>query len=201
MLESVVMEIKLVQAENGVDFKLCNEMGVQIVGFDVEISKETAFISYETQESFRNQGYASKGLILLRDTLFSDDSILFLGLINLSGDFSRKVAENAGFFSRSGNLDYYICLSPHAEQIINDRLSSLDISSFEYKRTQRIFEKVQTLRHAENRAKQKLQDKLDELLQIRELEEPDDYKKYVESEINHLERILAVSQDIEKKMG
>lgn len=195
------MEIKLVQAENGVDFKLCNEMGVQIVGFDVEISKETALISYETQESFRNQGYASKGLILLRDTLFSDDSILFLELINLSGDFSRKVAENARFFSRSGDFDYYICLSPHAEQIINDRLSSLDISSFEYKRTQRIFKKVQTLRHAENRAKQKLQDILEELLQIRELEEPDDHKKYVESEINHLERILAVSQDIKKKMG
>lgn len=76
----------------------------------------------------------------------------------------------------------------------------LDTSSAEYKKTQRLFEKTQTLRRGENRAKQELQDKLDGLLQIRELAESGDYKKQVESEINHLKRILAVSQDIEKKM-
>lgn len=96
---------------------MCNENNEQIVSFDVEINKEIALISYETKESFRNQGYASKGLTLLRDTLFSNNSILFLELINLSGDYSRKVAENAGFFSRSNNLDYYICLNPYEKKL------------------------------------------------------------------------------------
>lgn len=184
------MEVKLIEAENGVDFILCNESGVKIVEFNVENNKETDLISYETQENFRNQGYASKGLILLRDTLFSNDSILFLELINLSGDYSRKVAENAGFFSRSGNLNYYACLNPRAEQIINARLSALDISSIEYKRMQKLLNKVQAMRSNETKAKQKLQDKLDELLQTIELEEPGEYRDYIEAEIRHLQNIL-----------
>lgn len=53
----------------------------------------------------------------------------------------------------------------------------------------------------ENQAKEELQNKLEQLLQERELvEEECDYKKDIESEIKHLERILTVSQDIEKKM-
>lgn len=191
-------KLKLIQSENGEDFYLCNEMGVRIVHFWVEINKETALISYETQESFRNQGYASKGLILLRDTLFSNGSILFLELIHLSGDYSRKVAENAGFFSRSNNLEYYFCLNPHAEQIINDRLSSLDTFSVEYKRTLKLFEKVQNNRLYEKRAKQKLQDKLNELLQRRELEEPGEYRERIETEIDHIQKILPNSYDIKK---
>lgn len=193
------MELKLVQVDDD-EFKLCNDNNEKIVSFDLEINQDTALISYDTKERFRNQGYASKGLILLRDTLFSNKSILFLELINLSGDYSRKVAENALFFSPSNNINYYVCLNPLAEQIINDRLSSLDISSIEYERDQKILEKVKNLRYSENKAKQKLQDKLDELLKIRELEDLEgDYIKYVESEISHLEKILTVSQEIEKK--
>ncbi len=130
--------------------------------------------------------------------MFNNDNILFLELIHLSGDYSRKVAENAGFFSRSGNLEYYICLNPHAEQIINGRLKSLDISSVEYGRTPRLLEKTQTLRHNENTEKQKLQEKLDELTQIRELEVQGEYKVYIESEISHLQKILTNSQDIKR---
>ena len=79
-------ELTLILTENELDFKtfkLCNLTGSQIVSFDVEIDKETALISYETQEKFRNKGYASKGLNLLKDVLFNDDNILFLELINL----------------------------------------------------------------------------------------------------------------------
>ena len=193
------MEVKLIQAENSEDFKLCNEEGVKIANFYIETNKETALISYDTQESFRHQGYASKGLNLLKDTLFNDGNILFLELIHLSGEYSRKVAENAGFFSRSNNLEYYICLNPRAEQILNDRLSSLDITSAEYKSTQKLLKKAQTLRCAENSAKQKLQDKLDELLKLSEIIEPGDYKKSIDTEIRHLQKILATSQDIKSK--
>lgn len=97
------MDVKLVKTVDDLDFKtfkLYTEIGGKLdvtTSFDVEINKETDLISYETKEKYRHQGYASKGLNLLRDTLFSDDNILFLELINLSGDYSRKVAENGGF--------------------------------------------------------------------------------------------------------
>ena len=68
-------ELTLILTENELDFKtfkLCNLTGSQIVSFDVEIDKETALISYETQEKFRNKGYASKGLNLLKDVLFNE---------------------------------------------------------------------------------------------------------------------------------
>ena len=194
-------ELTLILTENELDFKtfkLCNLTGSQIVSFDVEIDKETALISYETQEKFRNNGYASKGLNLLKDVLFNDDNILFLELINLSGDYSRKVAENAGFFSRSGNLDYYVLLNPLAEQILNDRLNFLDVSSVKFKKTHQLLEKVKKLRQVEFFSKQKMQAKLDELLQQREVVDSVDYKEYIESEINHLQKVLIDSQDIKK---
>lgn len=194
-------ELTLILTENELDFKtfkLCNLTGSQIVSFDVEIDKETALISYETQEKFRNKGYASKGLNLLKDVLFNDDNILFLELINLSGDYSRKVAENAGFFSRSGNLDYYVLLNPLAEQILNDRLNFLDVSSVKSKKTHQLLEKVKNLRQVEFFSKQKMQAKLDELLQQREVVDSVDYKEYIESEINHLQKVLIDSQDIKK---
>lgn len=194
-------ELTLILTENELDFKtfkLCNLTGSQIVSFDVEIDKETALINYETQEKFRNKGYASKGLNLLKDVLFNDDNILFLELINLSGDYSRKVAENAGFFSRSGNLDYYVLLNPLAEQILNDRLNFLDVSSVKFKKTHQLLEKVKKLRQVEFFSKQKMQAKLDELLQQREVVDSVDYKEYIESEINHLQKVLIDSQDIKK---
>jgi len=193
------VELKLVQVEDEL-FRLYNENNERVVSFFVEIDKETALISYETKESFRNQGYASKGLILLKDALFNNNSILFLKLINLTGDYSRKVAENAGFFSRTNNLNYYVCLNLHAVEIINDKLSRLDISSVEYKNTQELLKKANAWRRSENKAKQKLQDKLNYLLEVLEIEEPGDYKDWIKSEISHLEKILAGLQDIEKKI-
>lgn len=168
-----------------------------ITSFDVEINKETALISYETKEKYRHQGYASKGLNLLRETLFSDSNILFLELINLSGDYSRKVAENAVFFSRYGSLDYWVSLNPNAEQLINDKLQSLDISSTKYKRTHKLLDKAETLRKVETLSKQKMQAKLNSLLQQREVEDNEDYKNSLEVEINHLQGILE-PQDVKK---
>ena len=40
--------------------------------------------------------------------------------------------------------------------------------------------------------------KLDELLQQREVVDSGDYKEYIESEINHLQKVLIDSQDIKK---
>lgn len=162
-----------------------------ITSFDVEINKETALISYETKEKYRHQGYASKGLNLIRETLFNDDNILFLELIYLSGDYSRKVDENGDFFSRSGNLEYWVSLNPNAEQLINDKLQSLDVSSTKYKRTYKLLDKVETL------AKQKMQAKLDSLLQQREIESDEEYKNNLATEISHLQGILE-PQDVKK---
>lgn len=201
------MEVKLVQVENGVDykaFKLCNENNEQLGDFYVEIDKETALISYDTREEFRKQGYASRGLKLVRDTLFGNNDILFLELINLTGDYSRKVAENAGFFSRSGNLDYWVLANPRAEEIINSRLNSSDISSSELSKTNRLLQKVSSWQYGAVKAKEKLHNKLEQLLEERELIELEkgenrDYKNYLESEIHHLKGILSPPQDVAKK--
>ena len=65
--------------------------------------------------------------------------------------------------------------------------------------SQKLLNKIKNLRIRENKSKEKMHNKLEQLLQQRELIEESDYKKYIESEINHLERILKISQDIEKK--
>lgn len=199
--KDVIMKLKLVLTEDDIDFKefkLCNERNEHIVSFDVEINKETALISYETKEGFRHQGYASKGLNLLNDTLFSNDSILFLELINLSGDYSRKVAENAGFFSPNNTLDYYVLLNPRAEEIINEKLNTLDASSQIYKKAQRQMDKVSNLRRRENFAKEKMHTKLEQLLYEKELTESEEYRKVLEAEINHLQKILIGQQDTKR---
>ena len=63
---------------------------------------------------------------MLKNNLFSDTGILFLELINLSGDYSRKVAENAGFFSPNHCIEYYISLNPNAEIIIDEQTHQLN---------------------------------------------------------------------------
>ena len=141
--------MQLLQTENDLDykeFKLCNDDGDIIVSFDVEISNGKALISYETKEEFRNQGFASSGLNMLKNILFSNTGILFLELINLSGDYSRKVAENAGFFSPNHSIDYYISLNPDAEIIIDEQIHQLNPSSAEYIKKQNVQKKIKRLR-------------------------------------------------------
>lgn len=67
--------MQLLQTQNDLGYKtfeLCNDDGDKVASFDVEIEKETAIISYETEKQFRNMGFASLGLNLLKNTLFSD---------------------------------------------------------------------------------------------------------------------------------
>ena len=194
--------MQLLQIENDLDykeFKLCNDEGNKIVSFDVEINKETALISYETKQEFRNKGFASLGLNMLKDVLFSDSNILFLELINLSNDYSRKVAENAGFFSPTHSINYYITLNPNAEIIIDEELHRLDPSSTEYRKKQNVLKKIKCLRISEARSKEELKIKLKQLLQQAEVVELGDYKKYIETEINHLQNILGESHYNKKR--
>lgn len=184
--------MKLLQTVNDLDYKefnLCNDNEETITSFDVEINNHTALISYVTKEMFRNQGYGSLGLNMVKDTLFCDSNILFLELINLSNDYSRKVAENAGFFSPGHNIDYYIALNPKAEELLEQQLNQLDSSSQSYRRQLRLLEKVKRLRAAENSSKEELQNKLQQLLQ-EDVEGIENYKKYVDSEAHHLQGIV-----------
>ena len=186
--------MQLLQTENNLDYKtyeLQNDDGNKVVYFDVEINKETALISYYTEYEFRNKGYASQGLILLKDVLFSQSNIYFLELINLSNDYSRKVAENAGFFSPINSINYYISLNPNAETIIEEQIHKLEPSSKEYKKHKNLYNKIKRLRACENRSKEELENKLEQLLQQVEVLEKGDYKKHIEDEINHLQNILS----------
>ena len=196
--------MQLFQTKNDLyykEFKLCNDNGDEVASFDVEIDKEKALISYETKQEYRNMGYASLGLNLLKNVLFSDFNILFLVLINLSGDYSRKVAENANFFSPSHSIDYYISLNPNAEIITEELFKQLDSSSPEYRKKQNLYNKIKRLRTYENRSKEELKRKLKKLLQEQAIGvESGFYKKYIEDEINHLQNILREPQDnINKK--
>ncbi len=151
---------------NDEEYKLYNDDGTPVVDFDVEISGGgRALISYITRKEFRNKGYASVGLQQLRDSLFGDSNIIFLELINLSGDYSRKVAENAGFFSPSHSPDYYVCLNPNGEHLLEQQLEGMDISSLEFKEKQRTYAKLKRLRVSETQAKEEMQSRLEELLQ------------------------------------
>lgn len=184
------MEYKMIQVEDCEDFKefkLCNLNNEKIVSFDVELNKETALISYETKEKFRNMGFASYGLNLLKSILFSDKNILFLELINLSGDYSRKVAENAGFFSPTNTPNYYVCINPEALEIVNERIDG-------GRKELKLLDKINRLRDSEEKAKMKMLEKLNQLLEYREITDDQEYIKEIEAEIGHLERILE-SQD------
>ena len=199
--------MQLLQTENNLDYKtyeLCNDDGDKVVYFDVEIKKETALISYYTEYEFRNKGYASLGLNLLKNVLFSDFNILFLELINLSNDYSRKVAENAGFFSPINSINYYISLNPNAETIIEEQIQKLEPSSKEYKKRKNLYNKIKRLRACENHSKEELKRKLKQLLQEQAIDLESGYqgyyKKNIKDEINHLQNILGKSQDnINKK--
>ena len=148
------MNAKLVQISNDsetADFELQSDNNERIVRYDVEFNGISALISYETEEHFKNQGYASYGLCLLRDYLFSQD-ILFLELINLSGDYSRKVAENAGFISRAGDLTYYSLSNPIGESILNKQMQELEPGSIAYQKAQKQLTKIQSHKIKEAKA-------------------------------------------------
>ena len=181
------------------EFKLYNEMNEVVTSFDVEIDKETALISYDTKEQFRRQGFASLGLNLLKETLSKDNRILFFELIDLSGDYSRKVAENAGFFSPSNSLNYYVALNARAEEFVNEGLHNVEASSIQLKKLKRNLEKISSLRQSEKKAKEKMHEKLEQLLQEKELIEPGEYKDSIEAEISHIQKIVMASKENEKK--
>ncbi len=187
--------LKNKENSNDLDYVLCDDHGDNIVSFCVEVEKNEALISYVTEKQFRNKGFASLGLNMLKDILFSESDILFLNLIDLSSDYSRKVAENAGFFSPSNSLDYYVSVNPKAEIIIDDLLQKSDQSSTNYKKVQRLQKKLRRLRNIERQRKEIMKNKLESLLQEVEIVESDDYKRLIESEIHHIQNILGDSQN------
>lgn len=197
------MEVCLTLKENEVDYKefaLCSADGDVLSTFYVEIEKDTALISYDTSSKHRNKGYASKGLRLVRQALFEDDNILFLELINLSGDYSRKVAENAGFFSPNNSIDYYVALNERAEEILNNKLSSLDASSSEHNNILRKLNKVNSKREQENKAIQKLRNELKKQSDLLEIADDEEYKQRIQAEIHHLTNILESTDQKNKEL-
>lgn len=194
------MDIKLVKVdsdENGAEYKLKNGDNVNIVSYSVEYNKEnilkSALISYETKLEYRHQGYASLGLNMLKNEIFSGNHILLLELIHLSGDYSRKVAENAGFFPASGNLNYFVALHPFAEAIVTQQMSNVEKESSEYKKNERLLEKIKYRRISENVAMENLRNKLESLRQEHSYAIADQEMEYVKTldvEISHIEKIL-----------
>lgn len=181
------LELKILN-EKAEEFALCNENGEILTRFTVEYEREKAIISYYTKPNFQNNGYASKGLNLLKKKLFESNRIFILDLINLSGEYSKNVAENAGFFSH-GSLDLYQTIHPHAEEILERKITS---TSGDDKRYKKILEKIRGMRKIQNKAKQKLADELLYMYRLREdIEETDDeYRKRIEKRIKHLEKIV-----------
>lgn len=181
----------LTEDEDGIaEYKLKNENNEEISSYTVERNKGKALISYETKEAFRKQGYASLGLNLLKDELFRDNRTLLLELINLSGDYSRKVAENAGFFSPNNSIDYFITLHPFAEDIVERRMQQLEKESVEYIRQERLLQRLRSLRQQQQNAQKRLLDKLNSLKAEEKVTTDERYRKDINAEIRHIERIL-----------
>lgn len=186
-----IMNVKLVLMDNNEDYKLKSEADEEISSYSVERDKEKALISYETNVAFRNQGYASLGLNLLKSELFKGNRTLILELINLSGDYSRKVAENAGFFSPHNSIDYFVALHPFAEDIIERSMQQFERGTSEYIKQERLLQRMRNLRKQQKRANTRLADKLASLKTQVELTDDENYRMNLKSEINHIERILS----------
>ena len=181
------------------DYKLKNEADNEISSYTVEKKDEKALISYSTDPAFRNQGYASMGLKLLKGELFKSNSTLILELINLSGDYSRKVAENAGFFSPTDSIDYYVTLHPFAEDILEVAMQQFERGTPEFTRRKKLLKKIKTLRKQQQATQIKLANKLDSLKAQVETADDESYKKYLSEEIRNLERILGSSKPTENE--
>lgn len=188
------MDVKLVLTdcdEEVSDYKLKNASDEEISSYTVEMDKEKALISYETNVAFRNQGYASLGLNLLKSELFKGNHTLILELINLSGDYSRKVAENAGFFSPHNSIDCFVALHPFAEDIIERSMQQFEKGTSGYIKQERLLQKMRNLRKQQIRANTRLTEKLSSLKTQLELTDNESYRINLKSEINHIERILS----------
>lgn len=188
------MNVKLVLTEDDEevsDYKLKSESGEEISSYTVERNKEKALISYETNAAFRNQGYASLGLNLLKSELFKTNRTLVLELINLSGDYSRKVAENAGFFSPHNSIDYFVALHPFAEDIVERSMQQFEIGTPRYSKQEKLLQRMRTLRKQQKEAHIRLVNKLASLKTQVELTDDDNYKRNLNDEIRHIERILS----------
>jgi len=173
--------------EKAEEFALYNESGEIVTRFTVEYEKEKAIISYDTKPEFQNRGYASKGLNLLKKKLFEGNQIFILELIDLSGEYSQNVAENAGFFSR-GSLNCYQTIHPYAEEILESQMISI---SSEDTRHKKLLEKIRGMRRIQNMAKQKLADELEMLKGLEKRNDLDEeYRQRIEKRIKHLERIV-----------
>ncbi len=178
------------------EYILKNENGEAITSYYVEWNETTALISYETNKKYRNQGYASYGLNILKNELFTKRQALILELINLSGDYSRKVAENAGFFSPSNSIDYYVTINPFAEEIIERKIRECQSDSKNYRQLQRLLERIKSLKKAQRTSMDKMQEKLNSLKKDAELTDDEKFKERLMDEIAHLEGIVNQGRDI-----
>lgn len=176
--------------EETLEYELKSKSGEKISSYTVERNKEKALISYETSIAFRNKGYASMGLNLLKKELFKENNIFILELINLSGDYSRKVAENAGFFSPYNSIDYFVALHPFAEDIIERNMQQLESETSRYDKQEKLLQRMRSLRKKQSKANTRLVSKLAYLKTQVELEDNENYKIDLQNEINHIERIL-----------
>ena len=170
---------------------------LELVSFDAEkVEEDKVLISYETNREYRNQGYASLGLNLLKEHLFGEE-MLILELIHLSGDFSRKVAQNAGFVDYGpNNLEYYFVVNPNSEDIIKAKMAELNPESSEYKKLNRKLQKIEALKLREAASKEKLARKLEQLKNDIELIDNEEHKRELEIEIQHLKKVLGKSAKI-----
>ena len=195
------LKIKLVLNDGEcLEYKLRNKDGEDVTSYSIEWDKPKiiALISYETGERYRNHGYASIGLNMLKNELFINYGALILELIDLSGDYSRKVAENAGFFSPCNSLDYFVAINPAAEKVLLGKLQQFSSDSKLNMQLQRLLARIRSLKKIQISSRIKMQEKLDGLRQTLELADDEEYKKQLLIEIAHLEGV--VNQDVSENI-
>lgn len=150
-----------------------------------------ALISYVTIESKRNNGYASIGLTLLRDRLFQE-GFCILEAIDISGEYSKRALENAGFFATSkDSLDNFVSLNPNAEEIISEQMLRSFKDSRQARYIELLYKEVLRLRFRKTQAYLEMHQRLLSCKESLELiDDNSQYKQTIEGEIRHLERAL-----------
>lgn len=157
------------------EIKLVNESNEILTSFSIEFNaKNQALISYETEPNHQHKGYASIGLDMVANYLFKK-GIIVLELIDLTGDYSRKVAENAGFYEVGSGLTCFRRVNPEAELIAPN---------------EKWINKIEGYRNKERKYIEKLAMKLSSLKEMLAIENDSSRKKEIEEEIMHLERVL-----------
>lgn len=195
------MELKLNNEDDDLKTFYLYDDGKKVSSYDVEYCRGggRVIISMATDPSYRKRGYATNGLILLKEKLFKEGVCIIEG-INLSGDISKMAFESAGFFPRTiESIDSYVILNPDADSIADDRIIMSRDNPAQKRKEELLKGEISFLRRREVDFRRLVTERLGSLKTFIDIEKDADSNTIVE--YNHLRKISSLygSGDLTQK--